>query len=250
MLDTLRLEALIANIDASLKVYSRPHFFMWSQGLLQNMISHDVLICALRHGDPLSFRVDGFSTLAPDAGGFGDLFQRDAAAAQNLVKAWKQRRFRPVVCGTAADSPIHGGAFARGLERVGATRIVAHGVHDWAGDTAGLYVFASASAAVPDDGHLAQFVVPFLHAAWMRAQLQPVEEGGKPPGTSARILTVREQEILRWIYRGKSNFEVGAILKISPLTVKNHVQKILRKLNVVNRTQAVGKALDTRILIP
>ncbi|MEO8165670.1 MAG: transcriptional regulator EpsA, partial [Betaproteobacteria bacterium] len=31
-------------------------------------------------------------------------------------------------------------------------------------------------------------------------------------------------------------------------TVKNHVQKILRKLDVVNRAQAVGKALELRIL--
>jgi len=38
------------------------------------------------------------------------------------------------------------------------------------------------------------------------------------------------------------------ILKISPMTAKNHVQKILRKLGVLNRTQAVGKALALRIL--
>jgi DNA-binding CsgD family transcriptional regulator len=38
------------------------------------------------------------------------------------------------------------------------------------------------------------------------------------------------------------------ILTISPLTVKNHVQKILRRLNVLNRAQAVGKALSLRIL--
>jgi DNA-binding NarL/FixJ family response regulator len=31
--------------------------------------------------------------------------------------------------------------------------------------------------------------------------------------------------------------------------VKNHVQKILRKLNVVNRTQAVSKALESRIIV-
>ena len=59
---------------------------------------------------------------------------------------------------------------------------------------------------------------------------------------------MRELEILKWIYLGKSNFEIGAILKISPLTVKNHVQKILRKLDVLNRTQAVGKALALRVL--
>jgi DNA-binding CsgD family transcriptional regulator len=68
----------------------------------------------------------------------------------------------------------------------------------------------------------------------------------KPARTST--ITTREREILKWIYLGKSNFEIGAILNISPLTVKNHVQKILRKLNVVNRAQAVGKALELRIL--
>ncbi|MND01496.1 Transcriptional regulatory protein DegU [compost metagenome] len=64
------------------------------------------------------------------------------------------------------------------------------------------------------------------------------------------VLTVRETEILKWIYHGKSNIEIGMILSISALTVKNHVQKILRKLNVLNRTQAVGKALALRILNP
>jgi len=59
---------------------------------------------------------------------------------------------------------------------------------------------------------------------------------------------LEEQEILKWIHVGKSNIEIGTILAISPLTVKNHVQKILRKLNVQNRTQAVGKALALRIL--
>ena len=70
--------------------------------------------------------------------------------------------------------------------------------------------------------------------------------GVKPP--VAGIVTSREREVLEWIYRGKSNIEIGMILRISPLTVKNHVQKILRKLDVLNRTQAVGKALALRIL--
>jgi DNA-binding CsgD family transcriptional regulator len=50
------------------------------------------------------------------------------------------------------------------------------------------------------------------------------------------------------VSRGKSNYEIGAILDRSPLTVKNQVQRILRKLDVVNRAQAVGKALELRIL--
>ena len=252
MLDTLKLEMLLANLDASLKVHARPHFFMWSQGLLQKLLHHELLICALRHGEPLSFRADSISTLAPDATHFSEVFQRDGVAVPGLVKAWRQGRFQPVLCDASGEGPLAKGAFARELESVGATRVIAHGVHDSSGDAAALYVFASLpSTAAPDERYVTQLVVPFLHAAWVRAEVALVEENGiRPARGAAHVLTVREQEILRWIYLGKSNFEVGAILKISPLTVKNHVQKILRKLNVVNRTQAVGKALDARILTP
>jgi DNA-binding NarL/FixJ family response regulator len=91
-------------------------------------------------------------------------------------------------------------------------------------------------------------VVPFLHQAWVRTQInRPAESAGVNP-PQANPLTSREREILKWIHLGKSNIEIGTILEISPLTVKNHVQKILRKLNVQNRTQAVGKAMALRIL--
>jgi DNA-binding CsgD family transcriptional regulator len=54
-------------------------------------------------------------------------------------------------------------------------------------------------------------------------------------------LTERESEILAWMALGKTNPEIGSILGISAFTVKNHVQRILKKLDVINRTQAVGK---------
>jgi DNA-binding NarL/FixJ family response regulator len=46
---------------------------------------------------------------------------------------------------------------------------------------------------------------------------------------------------------GKTNMAIGAELGISPLTVKNHVQRILRKLQVNNRAQAVARCLVTRM---
>lgn len=54
-------------------------------------------------------------------------------------------------------------------------------------------------------------------------------------------LSERESEILAWVALGKTNAEIGSILGISAFTVKNHVQRILKKLDVINRTQAVGK---------
>jgi DNA-binding CsgD family transcriptional regulator len=113
-----------------------------------------------------------------------------------------------------------------------------------------LFTFASRPGAVgARQIYLAQLLAPAMHAAWVRTQLQRTASAVEK-ASGHGVLTVREQDILKWIYLGKSNFEIGAILKISPHTVKNHVQKILRKLNVVNRTQAIGEALELRILNP
>jgi DNA-binding CsgD family transcriptional regulator len=51
----------------------------------------------------------------------------------------------------------------------------------------------------------------------------------------------REQEILHWVTNGKTNFEIGIILGISPNTVKNHLKRIFLKLEVYSRAQAVAK---------
>jgi len=251
-LDVLEVETLMLNLEASLRVHERAHFFSWTQGLLQSLIRHQALICALRDGEPLSFRVDSFSLIVPDPAIFGEMFLRDTLVAPSLIKAWEEHRFRPVICEAGNGSPFAGGAFARELERMGSTRLFAHGTHDAVGQVTSFFVFACLPGTVGSrQAYLAQLAVPLLHSAWVRTQISgrtKSNDGPKP--VEASNVTIREQEILRWIYLGKSNFEIGAILKISPLTVKNHVQKILRKLNVVNRAQAVGKGLDLRILKP
>lgn len=250
VLDVLQLESLKENLDASLRVHARPHFFSWTQGLLQSLIRHEVLVCALRNGEPLSFSADSFAINAPDPTIFSEAFLRDAPVAPGLIKAWEERRFRPVVCELGDLSALAGGGFARELERIGATHLVAHGTHDSDGLADSFFTFACVPGSDPQrHAYLAQLVVPFMHPAWMRTRMNGRTRGNEAPKpTKTSTITMREQEILRWIYLGKSNFEIGAILNISPLTVKNHVQKILRKLNVVNRAQAVGKALELRIL--
>jgi DNA-binding NarL/FixJ family response regulator len=61
-------------------------------------------------------------------------------------------------------------------------------------------------------------------------------------------VTEREREILMWVRDGMSNQQISEKLGISALTVKNHVQKILRKLGAANRAQAVGKAMNMNLL--
>ena len=54
-------------------------------------------------------------------------------------------------------------------------------------------------------------------------------------------LSPREIDVLEAICRGKTNLDIAAALAISPFTVKNHVQRIFRKIGVTNRTQAAAR---------
>jgi DNA-binding CsgD family transcriptional regulator len=53
------------------------------------------------------------------------------------------------------------------------------------------------------------------------------------------VLTQREAEVFAWLLKGKSNSEIGQILGSAPRTIDKHVQRIFRKLGVVNRADAI-----------
>jgi DNA-binding CsgD family transcriptional regulator len=51
-------------------------------------------------------------------------------------------------------------------------------------------------------------------------------------------LTPKERQVARWLAQAKTNGEIGTILGISTRTVEKHVENLLRKLHVENRTAA------------
>jgi two-component system NarL family response regulator len=61
-------------------------------------------------------------------------------------------------------------------------------------------------------------------------------------------LTARELEVLRLIVRGQSNKEIGGSLSISEATVKTHINSILSKMGVTDRTQAATSAIQRGIV--
>jgi DNA-binding NarL/FixJ family response regulator len=61
-------------------------------------------------------------------------------------------------------------------------------------------------------------------------------------------LTRRELEVLQLLAQGKTNREIGVQLVVSPGTVKVHVERILAKLNVADRTQAAVRAVELGLL--
>ncbi|SNT12951.1 two component transcriptional regulator, LuxR family [Granulicella rosea] len=66
--------------------------------------------------------------------------------------------------------------------------------------------------------------------------------------TPASVLTQREQEVLKLMFRGKSNREIADLLQIRETTAKTHVSVVLTKLNVEDRTQAVVEGLKRGLI--
>ena len=76
--------------------------------------------------------------------------------------------------------------------------------------------------------------------------------GSKPSGRETRYrfdkLTRRELEVLGLLKEGMTNRQIAGALFVSPGTAKNHVEHIITKLGVSDRTQAVVRALEIGII--
>jgi len=78
----------------------------------------------------------------------------------------------------------------------------------------------------------------------------PRPGGPGVPGRDLSVLTPRELEVLGLIAQGMSNAELASALTLSAATVKTHVARILAKLDLRDRVQAVVLAYQTGLISP
>ncbi|MGV8075657.1 MAG: helix-turn-helix transcriptional regulator [Syntrophobacteraceae bacterium] len=87
-----------------------------------------------------------------------------------------------------------------------------------------------------------QILLPHIHEAYNRICRRTELRSDQ------KDLTCRETEILKWARDGKSSWEISHILGISQRTVKFHLSNVFQKLDVVNRAQAVARAMNSGLI--
>ena len=243
LLDPTDLERLVMVIDASFKITKRHHFYLWTQGIVQTLLPHDVLFCAAADPAKDRMRCDHFSSVVLQEQDIRRMCAPDVGVVRSIRSLWEGNARQPLLIDPTMPSTTETETqVSTALREVDLGVTVVHGTPSVGGLMSSLFVLARAHSGRDSRyRYMMSVLMPYFHISWMRAlltdQLGGMDLSGNCP------LTDRELEILDWVRRGNSNQQIADELHISALTVKNHIQNILRKLSVRNRAEAVAKGM-------
>jgi len=245
ILSKLEQEYLLHAIEAALPLQDARQFFLWTQGQLQALLPHQVMVC-LQFGarDELQ-QVECLHSIVLDAELRHRLSNRDDGLALRLAQYSRLGGRMPAMldAGPGAD-PLKAGhglvPFQVELRELGLENLLMHGSERLPGGATFFVMFGLPHRPRPRHAYFMQLLLPYLHMSLQRINRQQTQAKA---GTLARPVSAREAEILHWVREGKSNEEIGLILGISGLTVKNHLQRLYRLLDVSNRAQAIARSM-------
>lgn len=238
-------------VNESTQIREPLQLFMWLQGDLQGVLPHEVLMAA--YGDigarRLHYKV--VSSAGGACGGEGAHIDVEDLIV-GLFKRWHRQGSSAYTLDTPAGIVLDGECRCSLHRKLRSMRsVMVQGMRDERAGLDVLYVLFRAGHRFGDESrHAFDILMPHIDCAFRRiaeapapqgmplAGLAAVSDAGLRPG--AAPLSGREHEIMHWVGKGKTNYEIGMILGISPFTVKNHLQRIFRKIDVSNRAQAVS----------
>lgn len=234
-------------------VRQRGEVFLWSQGPVQACLPHALMACALFDPRGNSLHLDCFHSTVMDPHILEEVMAPQTGLLAELALLCQRGAGVPLLI----DHPAPANSVARPRRSLGKTLehlshrcaqlalgpalVVSTG--SLAGSMSSYFVFFKLAlpTAVPPM-ELANLFLPHFHLALCRSWTAEAQYAARQPQETP-ALTKRQLQILNWVQQGKTNFEIAVILELSPLTVKNHLQKLFKRLNVHNRTQAVAKRM-------
>lgn len=238
-------------METSLRVHRRSHFFSWTQGPLQTLLPHEILICGLRENPQSPMYLERFTaTRYFREEHFHEFCNPLSGLFTDMVSNW-QKSGQPCLFPTPELGPGMVSCEPRWLPLLNTLElrnIAGHGVR-WADGSVKAF-FSFSRLGVPLDIQIAYFIcllIPCIFTTFARVLAEECGTGNKlfnPAIVTLNPLKPREVEVLEWVREGKSNSEIGQILQLSQHTVKNHIQKIMKKLEVKTRGQAVTRAIS------
>ncbi len=255
-------EHLLRIVEMAPQVRRRYQFFLWSQGDLQRWLPHKLLVCGAYDRQARDLVFDVFNSVPLTEAAQAALQGHRAQVLTAAMRLWRQHRQQP--CLLPLQEVALTDVAAQALYQAGYHHLLVHGLSrpGRPDDIESFFLFG-----LPDGqyGHEAlqgiDMLLPCLHMTYQRVhvteqQMSPQHRGGLGGSTPSLTplaqrtpqITEREREILSWVRDGLSNQQIGEKLGISALSVKNHIQKILRKLGAANRAQAVAKAMTLHSL--
>lgn len=238
----------------------RHQFYMLLQDPLQRLLPHTVALCGAYDRQRRALAFDVFNAVPLPAHALQVLRHADAPLLRQLADVWVRGQGQPVQTLLGCHAAPPSGGEVEALLDAGVRRLLVHGVSrpERVHEISSLFVFGGPDRPdATDERRLMQIVVHGLHGAYQRVIEVERGVGGAAPALGMREdlraarpprVTPRELQILSWVREGKNNQEIAAELGISALTVKNHVQKILRKLGASNRAHALALAMELQLL--
>jgi transcriptional regulator EpsA len=254
-----RVQAIVQVLESAMEVRRRHQFFVWTQGSLQLLLPHKVAICGSYERGRKQVRLEVFNSIVVPASLLEMLTDGRSPLMQHIVNAWIDNSGRPLLVQLSTLSGRSITAASAALEAAGFKELLVHGVSrpQRNNEIETLFVFTSPGASVSAPAvDCAELLLPHLHRTYLRVQsvereISEVRHASIRPkrGYSSANISERECQVLGWVREGMSNQEIATQLGISPLTVKNHVQRILQKLGANNRAQAVARAMSMNLLL-
>ena len=233
-------------VRESISIRKHSQLFMWLQGNLQELIPHDVLLVAYGDFSKRDVRYTVISSkteLRTSRSSHVDIVD----LVIGLFDRWQSHGRTPyaldatagIILNSLCQCHLH--CALRGMRS-----IMVQGLRSEHAAIDVLYIaFRGRGAYSESMRRMFEILLPHIDCAARQVSLFAGITGSQESkGTSINepcLITDREAEIMHWVSHGKTNYEIGIILGISPFTVKNHLQRIFRKIGVSNRAHAVSR---------